>query len=194
MVKYDFLSLYLRCNRHDVIVIFPLSPCFFCFVMAVYSKSVLHFSRNATLLSYIFCCNTHVVVHERINEAVMKHAVFDLSRSHSISKSCFRQNIRDGTHGLASAGDHDFVVANLDGLCCTLHRLHSSSTVLVWCKCRDRIRQPRIDPALTSRVSLCSSLEVSSDNQFIDIFMLDACSLHQCFHTFCAMYRCRDFA
>ncbi len=174
------LTLFLwHHDRRDLVSEAPGLDCRHCLALRLGGKGVLLFTAEAVFVHQVFCGDTHVIVVERIPQAVADHAVDQLAMAHALAGTGRGHHVGGEAHVLLATGDDHFGVTTTDRLGRQVQGLEARAADLVQGQRRYAVGQAGVDRRLACRVLPGACGQHLAEDDLIDLRRLQPGLLQQ---------------
>ena len=172
--------LLLNFDRNDLVLEAAVSDSGSSLLLGSESDLVLHLTGDAVLFSYVFSGDAHVILVEYIKYAVVYHHIDHLDVAHASAPAGVAGDVRSTGHGLAAAYQHCLVLTGANDLGAQRDGTHGGSTNLVQGHSRGGDRQTGLQANLTCYVLAYAALQYLTEQNLVDCFLVNACTLDSC--------------
>ena len=193
-IEYDGFLLLLDLDRDDLVLEAAGGNCGSRALLAHQGDLVLHLAGDAILLGNVFRGDTHVVLVEYVEYAVIYHVVDHLDVVHTGAPTHVAGDVRRAGHGLRAARQDDLVVAGTDDLGGQGQGAHRGSADLVDGHRRGRKRQADADANLARQVLADACGQDFAEDYLVDDRRVNLGALDRGLSSGNAELRCRDVA
>ena len=139
------------------------------FLLGGGGEGVLLFAADLIFVDEVFRGDAHVVIVERIPQAIADHGVDDLRVPHAQTGACARHYVVGQAHVFLAARDNHVGVTATDGLRAEVQSLEARAADLVQGHGRHRVGQASLDGSLTRRVLAGAGGQYLAHDHFIDL-------------------------
>ena len=134
----------------------------------------MRFTADVVFSHKVFGGNAHVVVVERIPQAIADHGVDDLTVAHAQTGAGTGHDVVGQAHVFLAAGDDHLGIAASNGLGPQVQGLEARPANLVQGQCRYRKRQAGLDCRLAGRVLPGTGGQYLTHDHFVDLGAIQA--------------------